>query len=177
MAVLINLALQHVEPDRPWLEFGVANGNTLRQLAEYAPVVYGFDWFNGLPEDWRDENGNLQDPKGKFRCDIPKDLPKNAVLIVGLFQDTLPQFLGEESWKFGLIHIDCDLYSSTKFVLEQLEPHLDEAIMAFDEIRGFPAGKYHEGRAWTEFINRGKYSVRLLGHQHSAGAIYKLRKI
>lgn len=183
MAALINLSLQHIEPDLPWLEFGVACGATLRQLAEHAPFIYGFDWFKGLPEDWRDYNGNLQDPKGKFACSVPQDLPENVQLVIGRFEDTLPEFIHMEHValapmlpRFGFVHIDCDLYSSTKFVLDQLEPYLDGTVIAFDEIRGFPAGECHEGKAWCEFLLKGTYAARLIGHQHNAGAIYKLSR-
>src|SRR5690242_17568866 len=151
-----------VEPNRVWLEFGVATGGTLRMLAQHAPVIYGFDWFRGLPEDWRDGDGGLQEPRGKFACSLPHDIPANAYLVIGLFESTLPDWLTEHSGPFGFVHIDCDLYSSTKFVLEQLEPHLDGTVIAFDEIGPFPAGDYHEGRAWREFLARGTYEAKLL---------------
>lgn len=175
MSALVHLIEGHVAPNRIWLEFGVAGGATLRQLAEVAPVIYGFDSWEGLPEDWCDINGNLQDEKGKFRCDPPSDLPANAHLIKGLFQDTLPGWLKKcPDRSFGFVHIDCDLYSSTSFVLSQLENHLDNTVIAFDEIGPFPAGDYHEGRAWREFMAKNKYEARLIGQQHQAGAIYKL---
>src|SRR6185312_8949753 len=34
------------------VEFGVGTGGSLRKIAEHC-YVYGFDSFNGLPEDWR----------------------------------------------------------------------------------------------------------------------------
>jgi len=174
MSAIVTIANGHIEADRPWLEFGVACGATLRQLAEHAPLIYGFDSFEGLPEDWTDERGGLQEPKGKFACHVPDELRSNTYLVIGRFEDTLPKWLVSHGQPFGIVHIDCDLYSSTKFVLDQLEPFLDGAVIAFDEIRGFPAGEYHEGRAWAEFLARGPYVARLLGHQHNAGAIYKL---
>lgn len=174
MSALVRLTDGKVEPNRIWLEFGVAGGATLRELAEVAPVIFGFDSWGGLPEDWYDKDGNLQEPKGKFQCDPPSNLPGNAVLIKGMFQDTLPKWLGRVKYPFGLVHIDCDLYSSTKFVLEQLEPWLHQTVIAFDEIGPFPAGDYHEGRAWREFLAKGKYTAELIGHQHTNGAVYKL---
>lgn len=168
---------EQVIGNRIWLEFGVASGDSLRRLSQYAPFIYGFDSFEGLPEDWTDENGGLQEPKGKFACDPPKDLPINAQLVIGRFEDTLPIFLSSKPKSFGLVHIDCDLYSSTKFVLDHLEPCLDGTILIFDEIRGFPAGEYHEGRAWQEFMDKGTYNARLIGTQHNAGAIYRLNRV
>lgn len=176
MAIVTSAIRESIEPDRAWLEFGVASGTTLLELAEDAPIIYGFDSFEGLPEDWLDENGGLQEPKGKFACEMPRLLPFNAYLVIGRFENTLESWLKDHPGPFGLVHIDCDLYSSTKFVLEQLEPYLDQTVIAFDEIRGFPAGIYHEGRAFDEFIDRGKYNTRLLGHQHNAGAVFKLSR-
>src|SRR5690348_7685500 len=103
MSALTTIIQGKVEPG-PWLEFGVSSGDTLRQLAVHAPVIYGFDWFEGLPEDWRDADGNLQDPKGKFKADIPTDMPPNVFLVVGLFQDTLPKWIKEHPVNFGFVH-------------------------------------------------------------------------
>jgi hypothetical protein len=115
------------------LEFGVAEGKTIRLLAaETEQMVYGFDSFYGLPENW-----GAALPKGAFDChgQIPEDLPKNVECIVGLFQDTLPLFLEEHSGPLSFVHIDCDLYSSTSFVLQQLKGRLQEGtILAFDEL-------------------------------------------
>jgi hypothetical protein len=48
------------DPDLLWLEFGVANGYSInltsylkeKVLKSAAPTIYGFDWFEGLPEKW-----------------------------------------------------------------------------------------------------------------------------
>ncbi len=173
MSALVNL-IQHKVQQGPWLEFGVAYGNSLRDLATVAPFIYGFDSWNGLPEDWRDDKGGLQEPRGTFCCDPPRHPPLNSALVIGRFEDTLPAFLKVNRGPFGFVHIDCDLYSSTKFVLNQLHDYLDNVIIAFDEIRGFPAGEHHEGRAFAEFLDKGRYSATLIGYQHNAGAVYRL---
>ena len=45
------------------LEFGVFSGGTINYLAKKMPtkIIYGFDSFQGLPENWRDGF-----PVGKF---------------------------------------------------------------------------------------------------------------
>lgn len=174
MTALVELIEGKVEPRRIWMEFGVAGGATLRELATKAPLIYGFDSWEGLPEDWYDDRGNLQEPKGTFQCDPPSNLPDNVKLVKGLFQDTLPDFMKHIQYPLGLVHIDCDLYSSTKFVLEQLEPWLDKTVIAFDEIGPFPAGEFHERRAFNEFIAKGKYRAELIGRQHTNGEIHKI---
>lgn len=174
--ILTALIQKHVELNRTWLEFGVAYGHSLKELALHAPIIYGFDSFKGLPEDWRDAEGRIHQPAGAYACPFPTNLPDNAYIVQGLFQDTLPDWLQEHhnGEPFGFVHIDCDLYSSTKFVLEQLEPYLDKTVVAFDEIKGFPATDNHESAAWLEFMDRGKYSAQFIGEQHYMGAIFKL---
>jgi hypothetical protein len=166
---------EYVLPKRPWLEFGVATGHTIRFLAaQTTAAVYGFDWFQGLPEDWRDAEGNLMHPAGTFACPVPDGLPANVELVIGRFEDTLPGWLSEHGQPFGLVHIDCDLYNSTRFVLDALEPWLDGAVVAFDEIRNHPAYVHHEQRAFDELLLRHKFGCELLGHQHSNAATFRL---
>ena len=39
-------------------------------------------------------------------------------LPVGLFEDELPAFLARTEEQIAFLHVDCDLYSSTKTVLK-----------------------------------------------------------
>ena len=95
--------------------------------------VYGFDSFEGLPENWR--NGF---PAGAFNVDGLPDVP-GAELVVGWFDDTLPGFLDEHEGPVAFLHVDCDLYSSTKTVLDLVGPRLvPGSIVAFDEYFNFP---------------------------------------
>jgi Macrocin-O-methyltransferase (TylF) len=58
----------------------------------------------------------------------------NVEVIVGLFADALPPFLAQHEGNAALIHIDCDLYSSTNTVLELLAPRITAGTMiALDE--------------------------------------------
>lgn len=132
------------------LEFGVASGATIRCIADaLAPrPVYGFDWFHGLPEPW---NGL---PAGHFSCE-PPDVPDNVELVIGLFADTLPLFLEEHREDVALLHLDCDIYSSTRTVLDALTPRIvSGTVLVFDEYWIAPD---HERRAHIEWMaERGK---------------------
>ena len=113
------------------LEFGVAEGTTIRYLAGapamFNRVIYGFDSFRGLPEAWATY------PAGHFACKIP-EVPNNVELIVGMFAQTLPRFLKAHRGACALVHIDCDLYSSTKTVLDLLAPRIVAGtVMVLDE--------------------------------------------
>ena len=133
------------------LEFGVATGNTLRRIAQVrgGVEVYGFDSFDGLPEAWL--NGL---PVGAFaRADLP-DVPR-AELVVGLFADSLPGFLKQHEGPVDFLHVDSDLYSSARTVLDLCGPRLRAgSIVHFDEFFNYPGWKRHEYRAWTEYVER-----------------------
>lgn len=133
------------------LEFGVATGNTLRVIskARGGVEVYGFDSFDGLPEAWLPGT-----PAGTFARDDLPDVP-GAELVVGLFADSLPGFLESHPGHIDFLHVDCDLYSSAKTVLDLCGPRLRPgSIVHFDEFFNVPGWKRHEYRAWTEFIER-----------------------
>ncbi|MGZ6778243.1 MAG: class I SAM-dependent methyltransferase [Mycobacterium sp.] len=143
------------------LEFGVATGATLRIIADAVAAdrtVAGFDVFTGLPETWR-----TGFPAGEFAQD-PPDVP-GATVIAGLFEDTLPTFLAETDDAIAFMHVDCDLYSSTKTVLdltgERLAP---DAVLVFDEFFNYPGWQQHESRAWTEYLERSGRSFEYLAY-------------
>lgn len=150
--------LRHVmslQPAGTALEFGVGAGTSLKTIASRMPVI-GFDSFEGLPEKWRDGFD-----AGMFACPPPN--VRNSKLKVGLFSETLPDFDWPEH--VGLVHIDCDLYSSTKTVLEYLEPHLKPGCyIVFDEYHGYEGHEEHEMRAWREFADKTGIKWTVIGH-------------
>ncbi|HQT64661.1 MAG: hypothetical protein B7Z75_05185 [Acidocella sp. 20-57-95] len=142
-----------------FLEFGVATGRTLRIIAEtYPGKVYGFDSFNGLPENWREGYA-----AGAFAQQPPETLP-NAELVIGLFDQTLPSFIVRNREPISFIHIDCDLYSSTVTILETLKNNIiPGTIIVFDEYLNYPGWRHHEYRAWTEFVKKYNVSFKYTG--------------
>ncbi|MER2082078.1 TylF/MycF/NovP-related O-methyltransferase [Rhodococcus sp. (in: high G+C Gram-positive bacteria)] len=145
------------------LEFGVASGTTLRIVAEAFTeregTVAGFDVFSGLPETWR-----TGFPVGEFAQESIPEVP-GAQLVPGLFEDTLPSFLNDQSDPVAFLHLDADLYSSTKTVLDLLGDRLvPGSIVVFDEFFNYPGWQQHEYRAWTEFVTRTGISFEYLGY-------------
>jgi predicted O-methyltransferase YrrM len=133
------------------LEFGVYTGTTLRAIAAARPggEVYGFDSFQGLPEDWR-----AGFAAGAFGDAEPPDVP-GAELVVGWFADTLPAFLDAHPGPVDLLHLDADLYSSTATVLEHVGPRLRPgSVVVFDEYLNHPGWEEGEHRAWSEYTAR-----------------------
>lgn len=133
------------------LEFGVYSGQTLKVIVEARDGrdVYGFDSFEGLPEDWR-----TGFPTGAFSVDGLPDVP-GAELVVGWFDDVLPGFLADHPGPVGFLHVDSDLYSSARTVLDQVGPRLFAgSVIIFDEYFNYPGWEQHEFRAWQEYTER-----------------------
>lgn len=143
-------ALSLVEVDGMVLEFGVYTGTTLKIIASTLPheEVYGFDSFEGLPEDWRSGFA-----AGAFGVEELPDVP-GARLVAGWFDETLPGFVAEHPGPVAFLHVDCDLYSSTKTVLDHVGPRLVEgSVVLFDEYFNYHGWRDHEYKAWTEFVD------------------------
>lgn len=154
--------LDHVLLMRPHgsaLEFGVGQGNSLRRIAQRM-FAYGFDSFAGLPEKWRDGFD-----KGMFAC--PPPTIANTHLVIGQYADTVPLFELDQAGPIGLVHLDCDLESSTRIVLQHIGPSLKPGTyVVFDEWHGFPGASEnaHEQKAWRDFASESGISWTVIGH-------------
>ena len=128
---LFNRVAPHMPEDGVILEFGVYKGSTTRHLAKLHPKrrIYGFDSFKGFPNDGR------RDWRMKFELEKAPKVPSNVTLVEGYFEDTIPEFAKSLSEPIAMVHIDCDLFSSTQTVLDHLAPHLGPGhILVFDEL-------------------------------------------
>lgn len=133
-----------------YLEFGVWEGASIRKWCELnthpASRFYGFDSFEGLPEHFTNDA-----PKGAFQLGgaAPIIDDPRAQCVKGLFQETLRKFL--ESFQHDsrlVVHIDCDLYSSTLFCLTVLDRFLTPgSVILFDEYRDLE----HEFSAFWDY--------------------------
>lgn len=144
-----------------FLEFGVHKGDSLVVLSSFTESkFYGFDSFEGLPEDWR-----APGDKSIFACDVPRHVESDKVeLVQGWFNDTLPKFVEEHSGPVSFIHIDCDLYSSTKCIFDNLKDRISSGtVLLFDEIFGYPGYEEHELKAFEEFLEETKFKVGVIG--------------
>jgi predicted O-methyltransferase YrrM len=144
-------ALALVPRDGLVCEFGVFEGASTNYLARRLPGrrLFGFDSFEGLPEDWRpDFEAGMFSTGGR----LPQ-VEANVTLIKGWFEQTLPPFAAAHPGQVALLHIDCDLYSSTKCVLAHLGDRIGPgAILVFDEFFNYPGWEEHEFRAFSEFV-------------------------
>ncbi|MDQ3185012.1 MAG: class I SAM-dependent methyltransferase [Pseudomonadota bacterium] len=149
----LKYAIERAEKPGLFLEFGVASGRSINFIAANTEaVVYGFDSFQGLPEDWRPGVG-----KGAFRkpAEWRPEVRANVELNVGWFEDTLPDFLADHHGDIAFLHVDCDLYSSTTTVLSLLADRLKPgSVIVFDEYFSYIGWEKHEHAAFREFIEK-----------------------
>ena len=134
------------KPNLVYMEFGVYNGTSMfdyynaYELNGINKEFYGFDSFEGLPEETLDKlspwhtaefsMGGVIDPRLLNNPDIK--------LFKGWFKETLnPQtaaLIGDK--KCGIIHIDCDIYTSTIEVLEWIVKNdflVEGTIIVYDD--------------------------------------------
>jgi hypothetical protein len=174
------------------LEFGVFSGTTINCLAEERPDLqfHGFDSFEGLPEDWDMGQKNVDKKAFDMQGSVPM-VEKNVKLWKGWFDKTIPEFLDSEhnTTEVGYLHVDCDLYSSTVTILEDLN-HLivPGTIIRFDELacwrhvfgEASPKGKSnrvryttwkdHEWKALNEWLDKFERKVVPISRNWFQGA-------
>ncbi len=143
------------------LEFGVFSGQSINRMAAALPRrrLFGFDSFEGLPETWRPGF-----PRGAFRTDLPK-VRDNVELVVGWFDQVLPDFVKSHPGEpVALLHVDCDLYSSTKTIFSLLGDRIGAGtIIIFDEYFNYPEWAQHEFKAFQEFVAERRISYEYIG--------------
>jgi len=163
---MLQLALENASLEEGLiLEFGVYHGKTIRMIASHFPnaTVHGFDTFSGIPEEWH------HTPSGSYSThgSLPQ-APDTVQYHVGLFSETLPEFLETAAAPPGkpirLMNIDCDLYSSTKDVLDALSDRVvPGTIIIFDEYVINPHWKEDEHRAFQEAVVKYGWKYEYLG--------------
>lgn len=148
-----------------FLEFGVAGGDSMRRWVNINSCpesrFYGFDTFEGLPEQW------LNNPKGMFSTQgkTPVINDPRITYVKGLFQNSLRPFIKEYRQKNRMIiHLDADLYSATLYTLMTLDPFIKPGtILIFDEfLAEHEFAAFHQWstscyRNWRILASRGDY--------------------
>jgi len=126
---------EHIGINGHWCEFGVREGRSLRWLIDKYPtqIIHAFDSWQGLPEQWDNGTGNVAD----MSCDPPA-VPTHIQLHKGWFKDTVPTWKQDNHGPIAFLHMDADIYSSTKEVLMSLNDRIVAGtIITFDEFCNF----------------------------------------
>jgi hypothetical protein len=108
------------------LEFGVAGGNGLAFIRDFAPKaqlatgvafdIYGFDTGQGMPapEDLRDLPHWFRESQYRMNRDALRDYVPEAEMVLGNIKDTAPSFVENcRPAPIGAMFNDVDYYSST----------------------------------------------------------------
>ena len=180
----------NVQIDGLWLEFGVWTGSSAYILAQIMPqrvsalykegvsienwndtqYYYGFDSFEGLPENWvNPETGEIENEgsKGYFSLNgrVPDPPLPNIKYIKGWFDKTLPEFSKQYNYPIALLHVDCDLFSSTKTIFDNLHSQIvPGTVIMFDEIYNYSGYQAHEFKAFKEFVDKHDVSYDWIAH-------------
>jgi macrocin-O-methyltransferase TylF-like protien len=157
---LLKAAIQQVEIPGLYCEFGVYRGATLNFIASLVKgEVHGFDSFEGLPEDWKQGH-----EKGTFAVDVLPQLGDNVRLHKGWFENTIPAFRAQHPEPIAFLHLDADLYSSTRTVFDLLgDAIVAHTVIAFDEFFNYPGWCEGEYKAFMEFCQERGVTVHYLG--------------
>ena len=170
----MNFCASSVECAGLWMEFGVWKGKTIVLLAEStSETIYGFDSFEGLPESWYDDKGcfSLGGTPPELNID-------NIKLVKGWYNETLQPFLEKHNEKVAFVHIDCDLYSSTKCVFDNIADRVQVGtIIIFDELWHCWKWEEHEYKAWEEFLEERNVKVTCIAHNDGSKAAFRIDSI
>lgn len=166
---LASLALRNLKKPGLILEFGVFRGDSLRYMAKKVPQreLHGFDSFEGLPEAW------VNNPKGAFDAggELPK-VPSNVMLWKGYFESTLPEWAKTHDQPIAMIHIDCDLNSSTDTVFRVLADQIESGtVLLFDDYFNFPGWKRDGHAVFTQFVEKFGWKVDYIGYAYKELAV------
>lgn len=160
---LMEKALAAVTVDGLYLEFGSGySGRTINFIAGHTgSTVHGFDSFEGLPEAWYGELG-----KGSLKTanNLPQ-MRENVRLHAGWFDESVPVFATHHEGGIAFMHIDCDLYSSTKTVFDGLADRVvPGTVIQFDEYFNYPGWREHEYKAFQEFAAAHGLEYEYIGY-------------
>ena len=179
-----------------YFEFGCYNGDSLvdfynvlrKRYPEGVPdywKMFVFDSFEGLPATELAEDLHPHAGEGSYKsegmafvrnrlAEVGCD-PQRLTFVKGFYEQSLTKALRDELIEQGVfasfVNLDCDYYSSTKTVLDWIEPLLtDGAIVYFDDIyfyncnpqkgqlrsiKEFNADRTDSGLALAPFFDQG----------------------
>ncbi len=164
-------------------EFGVYKCGSLKKICSYlrdndfslTQMVYGFDSWEGLPEEAEGVEVFGKFTAGEYKAEKPdliklrKELQHEELYLIDKWFSDLNR---EDVEKFSmlpamLVHIDADLYISTKHALRWMFDNkliVKGTLVAFDEYKS-TVGCAGEEKAWLETME--EYSVKANEVWHS----------
>ena len=135
-------------------------------------TIHGFDSFEGLPEAWFGELG-----KGSLTSSgVLPEVRDNVSLHTGWFDKSVPAFAAEYPAPIAFLHVDCDLYSSTRTIFEGLrEQIVPGTVIQFDEYFNYPGWREHEFKAFQEFVAERQLGYEYIGYTREFSVAVQLK--
>lgn len=159
-------------------EFGVYNGNSLLKICNYVksndfvgiPIhIHGYDSFDGLPKEQDGVPVFSKFSQGAYKCCVTPDIIMRScdykyLSIDRVWFDQLNK--DDHAFKAALlIHIDCDLYISTKQALKFMYNNRlvwPGTLIAFDEYESVTGGG--EKKAFEEILKEYPHNAEEIWH-------------
>jgi predicted O-methyltransferase YrrM len=131
-------------------ELGVASGASAMMIASRAPgrILHLFDTFEGLPKPTQVDSPRFKERQYRYSLeDVQQYLRIGDIRFHrGLFPHTA---IGLSDTRFAFVHLDADLYESTKAGLEWFYPRLNKGAILISHDYDTAAGV---NRAFEEFF-------------------------
>lgn len=173
------------------VECGVYKGASLIRFATYREMtepyysrkIIGFDIFGVFPRSTLGEDNTFIEGfendggDGIAQGDLEKSFAhkhfQNYEFIQGDICTTVPEYAARhKEWKIALLHIDVDVYSPTKIILETLFDHIvPGGLIVLDDY----GTVYGETKAVDEYLSLGgnKYKIEKLPYYKCPAFIVK----
>lgn len=154
------------------LDLGIWKGGSTRKLASLFKkyIIHGFDSFKGLPDQWTTSKAGTFSLTDDERKSL--DFPENCKIHPGWFDETLPRWCLENSGCISLMRVDCDIYSSTRTIFDNLGTRIvPGTVVIFDELIGYWGWELHEFKALNEFLRETNlvFNYKCFGETFVAG--------
>ena len=171
---LLDYALSQITQKGDILEFGVRAGESITHIANKLrdTTIHGFDSFVGLPEDWAGhaflKHDFTQDGK------MPT-VPKNVILHKGWFEKTIPEYNKNNDNDIAFINLDCDIYSSTKTVFDELGNKIKKGtIILIDDFFNYRNWQQHQYKAFQEFVENNNVKFEYIAFNGKQGVCIRI---
>ena len=141
--------------------------DAFKKVKKFRRRFIAFDSFDGLPEIEGVDNGHPHFAKGRYDCtetEFRKIISRagvkldDVVIVPGFYENTLHSKLKKDInlEKAAIVMIDCDLYTSTKMVLNFITDLIsDGTIIIFDDWFSYKANPNKgEQKACNEWLEK-----------------------
>jgi len=169
---LLDYALSKISKKGDILEFGVRAGESITYIAQKLKdrTIHGFDSFEGLPEEWEGHAFLKSDFTQNGKIPI---VPGNVILHKGWFDKTISEY--NNSNEIAFINLDCDIYSSTKTVLDELGNKITTGtIILIDDFFNYRNWKQHQYKAFQEFVEKNNVKFEYLAFNGKHGVCIRI---